>query len=449
VFRRPQAVRLLGFAAGAVALWALAFVGGAASAASRTTFYVDGSAKSCSDSTPRGTPARPFCTVRAAAARASAGVTVKVAAGIYRERVVVRDSGTRTRPIVFTTVRGARVVLTGRKNGFSIDGSWIRINGFTVTHTTEYGISVSDASHVTLSNNRVRYSGRPTGARAKYGIRLSDVTHSLVVGNTADHNSNSGIALVDGSTQNDVTRNETFANAKLFERAASGIRLYASSKNVITRNVAHHNEDSGIELDRSDDNVISNNVSYNNGDHGVDVTGHSRRTRVLANTIYGNVTAGVNLEGGAVGATVANNISVQNGVASPRTASNIRVDTSSVSGTSLDYDVVSIDRGQDVLLIWNSVSYTSLAAFRATTGQETHGINADPKWTDRAGGNFHLTAQSPAIDSASSDVRNQPMTDINRTRRTDDPATPNTGIGPRLYDDRGAFEYRPAGRDSR
>jgi parallel beta-helix repeat protein len=449
-FRRPEAVGLLGFVAGtAVALWAVALVGGAASAPPRTTFYVDGSAKSCSDGAPLGSPARPFCTVRAAAARASAGVTVKVAAGTYRERVVVRASGTRTHPIVFTPVRGARVVITGRKNGFSIGGSWIHINGFTVTHTAEYGISVSDAAHVTLFNNRVRYSGRPTGAHAKYGIRLSNVTHSLVVGNTVDHNTNSGIALVDGSTQNDVTGNESFANAKLFERAATGIRLYASSKNIITRNVAHHNEDSGIELDRSNDNVVSNNVSYNNGDHGVDVTSGSQRTRVVANSIYGNVTAGINIEGGAIGATVANNITVQNGVASPRTSSNIRVDASSVSGTSLDYDVVFVDRGQDVLLTWNSVGYSSLAAFQATTGQELHGISADPKWTDRGAGNFHLTSQSPAIDSATSGVRSQPTTDINRTPRIDDPATPNTGVGPRPYDDRGAFEFRPPSASSR
>ena len=35
----------------------------------------------------------PFCTIGAAAARVSAGVTVKVAAGIYRERVVTRGFG--------------------------------------------------------------------------------------------------------------------------------------------------------------------------------------------------------------------------------------------------------------------------------------------------------------------------------------------------------------------
>jgi parallel beta-helix repeat protein len=428
----------------ALAACGLAFAGGAVSAAPRSTFYVDDSTARCSDSTRSGSKAEPFCTIGAAAARASAGVTVKVAAGIYRERVVIRASGTGAKPIVFSPVRGATVLITGQKNGFSINGvSWIHINGFTITHTGEYGISVSHASHVTLSNNRVRYAGQPSDGRAKYGIRLGDVTHSLVVGNTVDHNTNAGIALVDGSTQNEITGNHSFGNAKLFERAASGIRLYASPENTVTRNVSRDNEDSGIELDRSDGNVVSNNVSYRNGDHGVDVTAGSRETRVLANTIYANVTAGINVEGGSTGVTVANNISVQNGVDSPRTASNIRVDAASVPGTSVDYDLVHVDGGREVLLIWNSVGYSSLVLFQLTTGQELHGLDVDPRWKDRAAGNFQLAVRSPAIDSATSAVRRQPRADINGKRRTDDPATPNTGVGPRLYDDRGAFEYRP------
>jgi hypothetical protein len=155
------------------------------------------------------------------------------------------------------------------------------------------------------------------------------------------------------------------------------------------------------------------------------------------------VTAGINVEGGSTGATVANNISVQNGIDSPRTESNIRVDASSIAGSSLDYDVVHVEGRQDVLLIWNSVAYRSLSALQAKTAQELHGIDADPRWQDRTVGNFHLTAGSRAIDSGTSSVRSQPAMDIERTTRTDDPATPNSGSGPRVYDDRGAFEYRP------
>ncbi len=415
------------------------------SAASPSTRYVDGSTVRCSDNSRSGSMTHPFCTIGVAAARVSAGVTVKVAAGIYRERVVVQVSGTADRPIVFTAAPKAVVVITGQKNGFLIRGrNWVRVNGFTVTHTSEYGISVSDASHVTLSNNRVSHAGQPRSGQAKYGIRLGNVTGSLVIGNTVDHNTNAGIALVAGSAGNEVKGNRSYGNAKVFERAAAGIRLYASHANTVDRNISYDNEDSGIELDKSYDNVLSNNISYQNGDHGIDVTFGSSGTRIVANTIYGNLTAGINVEGGSTGVTVANNISSVNGVDSPRTDSNIRVDATSVSGTSIDYDIVYLGGGKH-FLIWKSVGYRSLAAFQAATGQELHGIEADPKWRNPAAGNFHLAPRSPAIDSASSRVLGQPGADIKGTRRTDDPNTPNTGVGPRHYDDRGAFEFRPTG----
>src|SRR5207249_2752954 len=38
----------------------------------------------------------------------------------------------------------------------------------------------------------------------------------------------------------------------------------------------------------------------------------------------------------------------------------------------------------------------------------------------------------------------QPATDAGGGARADDPDTPNTGAGPRAYDDRGAFEFQPA-----
>ena len=129
--------------------------------------------------------------------------------------------------------------------------------------------------------------------------------------------------------------------------------------------------------------------------------------RLIANSVYKNVTAGINVEGSSTGATIANNISVDNGIASPRTRSNIRVDSASTSGTTMDYDLVYLS-SPDVMLIWNSVNYTSLAAFKSATGQETHGIQADPKWASPGAGDFHLTAGSPAIDSANSGASGQP-----------------------------------------
>ena len=103
--------------------------------------------------------------------------------------------------------------------------------------------------------------------------------------------------------------------------------------------MTHDNEDSGIERRPFDNNLVVNNVVYGNGDHGIDNYGGSTGNRIIGNTVYKNVTAGINVEGTLDGRTIANNISVDNGIASPRTHSNIRVESGSTSGTTMDYDL--------------------------------------------------------------------------------------------------------------
>lgn len=143
----------------------------------------------------------------------------------------------------------------------------------------------------------------------------------------------------------------------------------------------------------------------------------------------------------ALGATVTVS-GKANGIASPRTKGNIRVDKNSTSGTTMDDDLVHLTEANEVLLIWGSTSYYSLAAFQAGAKQEARGIQADPLWTNPFSGDFQLTAGSPAIDSANSGASGQPSTDADGHARVDDPATPNTGVGPRAFDDRGAYEFQ-------
>ncbi len=405
--------------------------------------YVDGSSASCSN-LGQGTAAQPFCTISAAATWVAAGQTVQVASGNYPEDVPVSTPGTSSAPIVFTAAPGATVTLSGKANGFTVaNTSWNTINGFVVTGTTSYGISVSASSNITISGNHVSYAGLPVSGSTRTGILLANTTNSLVSGNTADHNTYAGIELNGGSTGNEVRGNVTFSNAQQYQRAAPGIRIYGAPGNTIDQNVTHDNEDSGIECYTAANNtLIYGNVSYNNGDHGIDDLNCSGQ-RIIGNTVFHNATAGINLEGTSTGGTVANNISVDNGIGSTRTRSNIRVDAGSIAGTTVDSDLVYLSV-PDTMLVWGSTSYTSLASFQlANPGQESHGIQADPKWWSSASGNFHLFAGSPAIDSADSGVSGQPSQDSEGQARVDDPATPNTGLGTRAYDDRGAFEFQP------
>jgi parallel beta-helix repeat protein len=440
--RRGVAYLIVAALAGLVVLWP-----GSLSARAATLMYVDGSNPSCSD-TGLGDSTQPFCSISVAARKATAGTTVQVAAGTYSEQVSISNSGTSDAPIVFTAAPGASVIVNGVGNGFSMSNkSWITINGFFLNGTANYGISVFGGSFITISNNRVTSAGTPVSGSSKSGIRLTGTTDSLVQGNISDHNSDHGILITTGSTRNRITGNIVFNNAREYVRAATGIRIYQSPDNIVDHNVSHDNEDTGLEAYAGSNNTLFyDNVTYNNGDHGIDNNACSGE-RIVANSVYKNVTAGINVEGTSPGATLANNISVDNGIKSPRQHSNIRIEAGSTAGTTIDYDLVYLSVA-DTMIIWDSVAYTSLSSLQAATGQEAHGLQADPLFANADGGDLHLMAGSPAIDSADSGATGQPSEDIDGNPRVDDPATPNSGAGPRAYDDRGAREFQPSAIDS-
>ncbi|MCA1706325.1 MAG: right-handed parallel beta-helix repeat-containing protein [Actinobacteria bacterium] len=402
--------------------------------------YVAKNDSSCSDS-GSGTQSQPFCSIKPAAAKAKAGDTVQVDSGSYNETVTPSSSGTADAPVTFTSAPGASPKVTGVANGVYILGlAYVTVDGFDVTKTTGDAIILKSSSHITLRNNHVSYAGQPTSGATAKGIRVEGTNDSTVANNVVDHNTDFGVYLLSSSTRNEISGNQVASNARGYTRAASGIRLYSAPGNTIEANLTHHNEDSGIEsYTGSSNETIVNNVTYSNGDHGIDDYASSGQ-RIVSNTVYNNVTAGINLEASSGGSAVANNMSVDNGISSPRTTGDIRVDATSTSGTTIDYDLVNL-RVSGTLFQWSDGFYSSLADLTAATGQEAHGKQADPLWAGPLSGDFHLRSGSPAIDSGNSAASGERDTDAEGRARRDDPNTPNSGAGARPYDDRGAYEF--------
>jgi parallel beta-helix repeat protein len=430
---------------GRVVLAVAAFVGGvlvmaAPAHAVPSTLYVDRNNPGCSNVGP-GTVTQPLCTIAAAGTRAIAGTTVIVSTGTYPDQVTVKNSGSSAEPIVFMPAAGANVTISGPVYGFRLSAkSWVTIKGFNITGTTSHGIYVSDSANITLDGNHVTFAGRPTSELKARGISLKTTTSSLVVANVIDHNTDAGIYLGTGCSGVVVRSNESFSNARQYTRAAAGIDI-RSGGNTVAGNNSHSNEDSGINVwDGAANTLAYNNVTWNNGDHGIDVKG-SNGVRVIANTVYSNVDSGIEIVS-STGALLGNNVSVDNGINSPRTSGNIRVDATSTQTISLNSDLVYL-RTSGVMIDWAGAKYSSLAAFQAATGREPRGIQADPRFQLPGAADFHLLAGSPAIDSADSGASGQPTTDADGNGRVDDPATPNTGVGPRTFDDRGAYEFQP------
>src|SRR6266511_3676172 len=367
-----------------IAAAALAAVWAQPAGAVASVLYVDNNNPSCSDG-GSGTSSVPFCTIGKGASVAAAGQTVQVASGTYSELVTVGHSGSAGSPIVLTAAAGASVTVTGMANGFKVSGkSYITIHGFTVRNTssygiyvtggssnvtvsgdtvrdtTSYGIHVKDSANVHVSGNDVSGAGQQVSGYTKYGVKFANSTSSLVSGNVSHDNSEAGVFL----------------------------------DNTSDRNVSHDNEDSGLQFySGSHDNLVVDNLSYSNGDHGIDDL-NSTGQRIISNTVYKNVTAGINVEGTSPGATIENNLAVDNGINSPRTKGNIRVDSNSTSRTTVDFNLVYLSVSGQVMYVWGSTKYSSLATFQAATGQEAHGVQADPQWVSAGSGNFHLGSGS-------------------------------------------------------
>ena len=403
----------------------------AAMAATPTTWYVNNQVK-CSNSGP-GTLATPFCTIGTAAAKAVAGQTVSVAAGTYNEAVTVKNSGTASAPITYLAASGT--VVTGGANGFKLSGrSYVVIRGFTVTQTGAVGILVSSSNHVTLDGNDVSVAGQRVSGLTAKGISLSGTTASLVENNKTHDNSDAGIGVTSASNGNTITGNESYGNARGFSRAAAGIDLRGSSANVVSANRLHDNEDSGLNIWSSSPNTLAvNNVIWNNGDHGIDVHSTSDDT-VVANTVYKNYDSGIEMTG-SLRTYLANNISADNGINSARTSGQLRADSTSAPSTTVDYDVLFLSAPQNkqtVYLDWGGTKYGTLSAFQKATGQEAHGLQADPLFvgTGSTPPDLHLRSGSPAIDSGNNAATGEPAVDADGGTR------PVNGTV-----DRGAYEF--------
>ena len=246
-----------------------------------------------------------------------------------------------------------------------------------------------------------------------------------------------GIFLGAGATGNLIENNSSSNNARGYARAAVGIDVRGAT-NRVNANLSFDNEDSGINIwSGATGCVVTNNVSYGNGDHGIDNKG-SNDTRILSNTVYLSTNSGIEVVN-STGVGLANNISVDNGLGPESSDGNFFVDTLSAPTITLDYDLVFLG-GPGVMLEFNGVEYASLAQFTAATGQEANGLQADPKFKNVAANNFTLAKGSPAIDSANSGVADHPQVDKDGRQRKDISSVPDTGVGPRTYDDRGAYE---------
>lgn len=250
-----------------------------------------------------------------------------------------------------------------------------------------------------------------------HGVYLFAASGCVVRGNVCHHNGVHGVGLLNGSDHNVVELNTSYANARVTSRFACGVGCdffgvgtVGSSSNLIQRNLCYDNEDSGVSaFNGSDDCVIRRNVCYRNGDHGVD-NFNAVRCHMINNTCVDNVTAGLNAEGGgtgggvpALGIRMYNNVSVDNGVQSPRTSGNYRIDEFAAPDSALDNNLsyLTVPAGDQTIganyeFQYDGHSYDTFLQLRAEyPAVMAHGVSADPLLRERSSDDYRLTPGSP------------------------------------------------------
>jgi parallel beta-helix repeat protein len=284
-------------------------------------------------------------TIAAAVAAASAGDTILIEPGTYKEQVTI------TKPLSIGAVPLSHVVIdaAGKSNGIFINGLWatpnpgianVVVTGLEVENANYEGILVVNATNVSLVDNHVHDNNKklePSSAMcpgiAPYetseamdcgeGIHLMAVDHSNITRNLVEDNSG-GILITDetGPTWNNtvsgnIVRNNGYACGITMAshpaaNASGPIKAvdYGIMHNVISHNQSYHN---GLSLPgagagvgifapgpgaTNTGNVVIGNDLHDNGLPGVTMHNHAivpnappiffNDNSIIGNHIHGN-----------------------------------------------------------------------------------------------------------------------------------------------------------------
>ena len=375
-----------------------------------------------------GTQISPFRTIKKGVTALSAGDTLFVKSGTYRESILswktpISNGTSWAQPITISSFPGDIVTIIpprdhagfwindGQKkyliiNGFVIDGQGVAFHGVKLQDNTRY---------VRIQNVEIK--------NTKIGVLVTSC-HDCPDTTPSVNNYNEFINLkVHDSTSHGIyveTSRNLLENSEFYNNAKYGAHFFRSGGNTVNSNTIRYNKfynnttaglwGCGLLLSSGTDNVaysnivygnfaglciqyrvtnsrLYNNISYNNGNYGIYVGNNAKSTMIANNTVYNIDTYGIFVGDGSRDTTVHNNIAYQN------KKSNIYLEPGDQTGTIT-----------------------------------SHNLTTNPNFANALAQDFHLTQKSLAIDGG--------MT-INLINTDFDGNDRNEGISP----DIGAYEF--------
>lgn len=390
---------------GALALGAGLAVAGTRPAAAATICVNPGGTGGCQAS------------IGAAITAASAGDTIQVAAGTYKESVIVPKSLSLIGAGPKTTIIDA----ASQSNGIYIDGidwphlSAVVVAGFTIKNAQFEGILITNSSNVTIRGNDVldndkalvvsngssSCTGQPAFETAESddcgeGVHLSGANHTIVSDNLVSGNSG-GILISDDTAAN--YDNQILDNTVKNNVHDCGITLASHPPASLTGS----SKPLGVFR-----NTIAGNLSMGNGTTAPGGAGTGMFTSipgaatyqnvVIGNTLTGNGQGGVAMHSHTPGQTLTENAIIDNTIsgngadtADAATAGPVGINLYAVSpatGTVITGNTIT-DEGYDIVVNTSALVAAHLNSVTAGVGVDNAGkgtVDARLNWWGCAGG---------------------------------------------------------------
>ena len=329
-----------------------------------------------------------------------------------------------------------------RDYGFRIwQKNYITVNGITTQYANNTGISFTGGAGSGIIGNIA--TNCTTRYNYQYGFMEYSATHantSTVSYLVAEGNGDVGIACLKLSVGTTISNCTVYDNGNSDNfTTGAGIKVLtgtADASNIIIENNICYNNGTettgigggGIHLDSPLDScIVRYNKSYNNDTYGINIE-ITKHNQVYYNEVYGNTTAGIGLSAKNDTNKVYNNTCYNNGIgikvlgAQPLSAddmvgnvikNNICFDNTTrefsatyggendgTYGSGNVYQYNMFGEAASNFIEWGTGEYVSTyAVFDDSVGSATNSVAGDPLFTNAAGADFTLTANSPAIDA--------------------------------------------------
>ena len=408
-----------------------------------------------------GSLEKPWRTIQKAADAVPAGSTVHIRGGVYREKVVVRVSGTEAAGFITFRPFGDEAVaidgtgVPGRNLLLLQDRSWVRIVGLELRNNLkcDFAAAVWIQGHgdfLEIRGCRIHeIRGQDAMGIAVYGDDRAAPIRRLVIagneifdcdpawseamtlnGNVADFEvrenivhdvNNIGIDCIGGErtcpdpAQDQARRGRVAGNTVYHARSsyedgyAAGIYVDGGRDIVLERNRVF-GCDLGIEVGCENKgcvasgNVVRDNLVYGNdkaglvfGGYDYPRTGAVRDCRFLNNTVFRNDTLGTG--NGELMVQYALACDVRNNIIVAGPGGGLMTSAAPPGGGNrFDYNLWFGASG-GLRIEWDGRLFRSFADYQHGSGQDGHSQWADPRFTDPARDDARPLAGSPAIDA--------------------------------------------------